>query len=112
MKLIGMSLASLILPAVTVESAAAAGWSSWVEMDTIHLSFRYLQVNRGTCALAFRNDSSRRLVLARVQYVHDGRADDNILPGLDPGQSRSRKTSWFRGRCTRADVHVYHEEWN
>lgn len=88
--------------------AHAGDWSSWQKMNDVPLSFRYVQVNSDTCALAFRNDSGTRILGGKLQYIHDGRVDNDILPSLNPGQKLGGWSAFsFDGNCRNAQVRVY-----
>lgn len=110
--IIVLAAASIVVVAAGETAAHAGEWSAWQRMSGIPVSFRYVQVNSDTCALAFRNDSGIRLMGAKLEYIHDGRVDHDYLPGLNPGQALGGWTAFsFEGNCANSQVRIYDAQW-
>ncbi|HET8997212.1 MAG TPA: hypothetical protein VFN42_11145 [Acetobacteraceae bacterium] len=81
-------------------------------MSGIPLAMRAVQVTNAVCAFAFRNDSGRTLQMARIHYYHGGRTDNDILPGLRPGQVLGGWAAFsVEDRCSNVSVQVYDASW-
>lgn len=104
--------AAILLATAGSQAALAAEWSSWRSLYGVPMSFKYVQVTPDTCALAFRNDSGRRLAGARLRYIHNGSTDEDILPGLQPGESLGGWSAFsVNASCYQVEVQVYDLEW-
>ena len=73
---------------------------------------RTAQSDAKTCAVSIRNDTGSVLLDAKIQYVHDGVVDNDILPGLKPGEVKGGWTAFsFNGICGNARIRIYDAKW-
>lgn len=98
--------------ALSVLTTAWAQWSDWQTMSAGQFSMKSAQVNNSVCAFAFRNDTGMTLIGAQIKYMHSGRIDNDILPGLSPGPSVGEWSAFsVQDKCPNIEVEIYDVQW-